>query len=318
MHDSLDNLCANGSVCLDQFLSGKVRHSRFPYAPSQTTNTIVNTKTNTNSNPQTNLRTDAYGGTPEKRARFILEILSQTRKVVPATFAIGIKLNSADHSSATFEETMTQIALLAEAGIDFMEISGGSYEDPKMMGYGKANAATAPKSSRTAAREAFFLEFSKEVRQRHPGLVLMLTGGFRTRAGAEAAIRDNACDLVGIGRPAAIDPKFPRLLLDESVGDGEAQMLLNKVAVPWYVRFLPLHLIGAGAESVSSFFFPGGVNMSSLLMSLIDVLFCADSEIGEGDCCYCASLVKRLLGKFCICINACSVLFWCNNSFDLE
>ncbi|KAJ5964723.1 uncharacterized protein N7479_004599 [Penicillium vulpinum] len=198
---------------------------------------------------KTNLRTDAYGGTPEKRARFLLEILSQTRAVVPSTFAIGIKLNSADHSSATFEETMTQIALIAEAGIDFMEISGGSYEDPKMMGYGKVNADAAPKSSRTAAREAFFLEFSKEVRQRHPELVLMLTGGFRTRAGAEAAIRDNACDLVGIGRPAAIDPRFPLLLLDESVADEEARLLLNKVPVPWYTRFLPLNLIGAGAES---------------------------------------------------------------------
>ncbi|KAJ6180221.1 hypothetical protein N7519_010682 [Penicillium mononematosum] len=200
-------------------------------------------------NGKTNLRTDEYGGTPEKRTRFVLEIISQTRKVVPATFAIGIKLNSADHSSTTFEETMTQIALLAEAGLDFMEISGGSYEDPKMMGYGKANLATEPKSSRTAAREAFFLEFSKEVRQRHPELVLMLTGGFRSRAGAEAAIRDNACDLVGIGRPAAIDAKFPRLLLDESVGDDEAQLPLNKAPVPWYTRFLPLHLIGAGAES---------------------------------------------------------------------
>ena len=145
---------------------------------------------------------------------------------------------------------MTQITLLAEAGIDFMEISGGSYEDPKMMGRDTANPAAAPKSARTAAREAFFLEFSKEVRQRHPGLVLMLTGGFRTRAGAEAAIRDGACDLVGIGRPGAIDPRFPRLLLDESVGDEEAGMVLNNVAVPWYMRFLPLHLVGAGAESV--------------------------------------------------------------------
>ena len=205
--------------------------------------------------PKTNLRTDAYGGTPEKRARLVLEIISQTRKVVPATFAIGIKLNSADHSSATFKETMTQIALLAEAGLDFMEISGGSYEDPKMMGYGKANLVTEQKSSRTAAREAFFLEFSKEVRQRHPELVLMLTSGFRSRAGAEAAIRDNACDLIGIGRPAAIDPRFPRLLLDESVGDDEAQLPLNKAPVPWYTRFLPLHLVGAGAESVG-FLFP--------------------------------------------------------------
>ena len=146
---------------------------------------------------------------------------------------------------------MTQIRLLAEAGIDFMEISGGTYEDPKMMGYAKAPA---PKSERTAAREAFFLEFSKEVRSRHPELVLMLTGGFRTRAGAEAAINDGACDLVGIGRPAAVDPKFPQLLLDEGVSDREAVMPLNKAPVPWYMRFLPLHLVGAGAESVSGFF----------------------------------------------------------------
>jgi 2,4-dienoyl-CoA reductase-like NADH-dependent reductase (Old Yellow Enzyme family) len=143
---------------------------------------------------------------------------------------------------------MTQIKLLAEAGIDFMEISGGTYEDPKMMGYAKAPA---PKSERTAAREAFFLEFSKEVRSRHPELVLMLTGGFRTRAGAEAAINDGACDLVGIGRPAVVDPKFPLLLLDESVSDREAQLPLNKVPIPWYTRFLPLHIIGAGTESVS-------------------------------------------------------------------
>ncbi|KAJ5554645.1 hypothetical protein N7513_004604 [Penicillium frequentans] len=202
---------------------------------------------------KTNLRTDEYGGTPEKRARFVLEILSQTRKVVPSTFCIGIKLNSADHSSDTFEETMTQIKLLVEAGIDFMEISGGTYEDPKMMGYPtktETESTTAPaKSERTAAREAFFLEFAKEVRKRHPGLVLMLTGGFRSRAGAESAIRDGACDLVGIGRPAAIDPKFPLLLLDESVEDEKAALQLNKVPPPFYARWLPRNLIGAGAES---------------------------------------------------------------------
>ncbi|KAJ5752160.1 hypothetical protein N7520_009077 [Penicillium odoratum] len=200
-------------------------------------------------NGKTNLRTDEYGGSPEKRARFVLEILSQTRKVVPSTFCIGIKLNSADHSSANFEETMTQIKLLVEAGIDFMEISGGSYEDPKMMGYSKQESTAPAKSERTAAREAFFLEFAKEVRARHPGLVLMLTGGFRSRAGAEAAILDGACDLVGIGRPAAINPRFPLLLLDESVEDEKAVLPLNKVPTPFWASWLPRNLIGAGAES---------------------------------------------------------------------
>ncbi|KAJ5151082.1 uncharacterized protein N7482_010334 [Penicillium canariense] len=198
---------------------------------------------------KTNLRTDEYGGTPAKRARFVLDILSETRKVVPSTFAIGIKLNSADHSSATFEETMTQLSLLVDAGIDFLEISGGTYEDPKMMGYPKNSPSVQPKSERTAAREAFFLDFAHTVRERHPGLVLMLTGGFRTRAGAEAAIRDGACDLVGIGRPAAIEPKFPLVLLDEGVPDEQAVLLLEKAPVPWLGRWLPRNLVGAGAET---------------------------------------------------------------------
>lgn len=84
---------------------------------------------------KTNHRTDAYGGSAKKRAKFVLDIIAATRKVVPPTFCIGIKLNSADHSSATFEDTMTQIGLLVDAGIDFLEVSGGTYEDPSVSFY---------------------------------------------------------------------------------------------------------------------------------------------------------------------------------------
>jgi hypothetical protein len=58
--------------------------------------------------------------------------LAEIRKVVPAKFCVGIKLNSADHSSASFEDVMAQIKLLVEAGIDFMEVSGGTYEDTRV------------------------------------------------------------------------------------------------------------------------------------------------------------------------------------------
>lgn len=51
---------------------------------------------------------------------------------MPATFCIGVKLNSADHSGANLEDTMTQIKLLVEAGIDFLEVSGGTYENPRV------------------------------------------------------------------------------------------------------------------------------------------------------------------------------------------
>lgn len=108
------------------------------------------------------------------------------------------------------------------------------------------------KSQRTLAREAFFLDFAAEIRKRFPNLVLMVTGGFRTRRGTEAAVQSKACDLVGIARPAAVNPKFPQLLLDETVPDEDAQLVLAKVRLPGWMRFLPLkRALGAGAESVS-------------------------------------------------------------------
>ncbi|RAK81637.1 NADH:flavin oxidoreductase/NADH oxidase family protein [Aspergillus fijiensis CBS 313.89] len=198
-------------------------------------------------NAKTNKRTDAYGGSAEKRAKFVLDIIRAVREVVPREFAVGIKLNSADHSSSTFEETMMQIQLLVEAGVDFMEISGGSYENPEMMGLDAA--AVAPKSERTLVREAFFLDFARETRQRFPDLVLMLTGGFRTRAGAEAAVQQNVCDIIGLGRPAAIDPDLPRLFLDDGLEEEKARLVLGRVPVPALVRLLPFKGVGAGLES---------------------------------------------------------------------
>ena len=64
-----------------------------------------------------------------------MDIIKQIRAAVPSTFCVGIKLNSADHDSAEFEDTLRQIELIVESGIDFLEVSGGSYEDPKVMTY---------------------------------------------------------------------------------------------------------------------------------------------------------------------------------------
>jgi 2,4-dienoyl-CoA reductase-like NADH-dependent reductase (Old Yellow Enzyme family) len=82
---------------------------------------------------KTNHRTDAYGGSPTKRARFIVEIIEAIRAVVPKSFSVSIKLNSADHQHAeSLEETLEQISCIVDAGIDFLEVSGGTYEDPQV------------------------------------------------------------------------------------------------------------------------------------------------------------------------------------------
>lgn len=87
----------------------------------------------TDLNIQTNRRTDKYGGSPSNRARIVVEIIEAVRNVVPKSFCIGLKLNSADlHSAGELEDSIEQIRCIEKAGIDFLEISGGSYENPRV------------------------------------------------------------------------------------------------------------------------------------------------------------------------------------------
>jgi 2,4-dienoyl-CoA reductase-like NADH-dependent reductase (Old Yellow Enzyme family) len=210
--------------------------------------------------PRSNLRTDAFGGTPEKRAEFVLRIIKGTRAVTSPEFCIGIKLNSADvadQGTSDVDATLTQIGLIAAAGIDFIEISGGTYENPLMLQHkGKspseieADSGIKVKAS-TLAREAFFLDFAATVRSRYPKIPLMVTGGFRTRAGMRAALESGACDFIGIGRPAAVLPRLPKeILLNPSVADEDAEFFLKGVDLPWVMSKIPIKGLGAGAESM--------------------------------------------------------------------
>lgn len=81
--------------------------------------------------PKTNLRTDAYGGNPVKRAKIVADVIKAVREATPKGFTVGIKLNSVDHQvEAELKDSIEQLRVIVDAGIDFLEISGGSYEDP--------------------------------------------------------------------------------------------------------------------------------------------------------------------------------------------
>nr|AHZ63797.1 NADH:flavin oxidoreductase/NADH oxidase [Metarhizium rileyi] len=197
---------------------------------------------------KTNKRTDAYGGSPKRRARIIVEIIKAIRAVVPKEFCVGIKLNSVDHQSQKeLDECIEQLEAIVDAGIDFLEISGGTYENPEKM-TGKVNPTV---SERTAAREAFFLEFAHVIRDRFKGVPLMVTGGFRSRQGMEAAIRDGGCDLVGIGRPAIINPFLPKnTIFNAEVDDEQARLYAKNVAPSWLSKVLGMRSVNGAAETL--------------------------------------------------------------------
>jgi 2,4-dienoyl-CoA reductase-like NADH-dependent reductase (Old Yellow Enzyme family) len=151
--------------------------------------------------PQHNQRTDGWGGSLENRARFVRAVYAEVRRQVGGAFPVGIKINSADFQQGGFDEAESAqvIAWLAEAGIDLVEVSGGTYEAPAMTGHRM--------SARTAAREGYFLDFLALAR-RHAAVPLAVTGGFRTAAGMAAAVASGEADMVGLARVLAIEPDF--------------------------------------------------------------------------------------------------------------
>ncbi len=156
--------------------------------------------------PRHNQRDDQWGGSLENRMRFVLSIYQAIRDEVGADFPIGIKLNSADFMKGGFteEDSMQVVKTLADAGIDLIEISGGSYENPSMMG------SDAKKS--TIQREAYFLGYAEKVRS----LVdtpLVVTGGFRSAKAMQEALNSAATDFIGIARTTVVDPDFPNKLV---------------------------------------------------------------------------------------------------------
>src|SRR5690606_4357614 len=107
--------------------------------------------------PRHNQRDDRWGGTPENRRRFVLEVYRAIREAVGEDYPVGIKLNSADFMKGGFteDESMAVVSALAEAGIDLIEVSGGTYESPSMVGYKMKES--------TRQREAYFLEYAEKV-----------------------------------------------------------------------------------------------------------------------------------------------------------
>ena len=103
---------------------------------------------------------------------------------------------------------------LNDEGLDLLEVSGGTYEQPKLVGLDNMtinpDRAEQVRAS-TVAREAYFLDYAKDIRAVFKG-PLMVTGGFRSRAGMDAALRADACDIVGWGGRSAWTPMSNKLL----------------------------------------------------------------------------------------------------------
>lgn len=157
----------------------------------------------------TNLRTDEYGTqTVENRLRFISDIVKACRARVSSDFIIAAKLNSVEFQDGgvTPEEAKEVCEELERLGVDFVELSGGTYEKLRM---------TWERES-TRKREAFFIEWAEQVINAlgpDRRMKVYIVGGMRSVAAMAEAM--DVVDGVALARPAAAEPRLPAIIIGD-------------------------------------------------------------------------------------------------------
>jgi len=150
-----------------------------------------------------NRRTDAYGGPLENRARLLVEIVAGLRSLLGASAALAVKLDSRAGGDGELAELA---GLLEAAGVDLLEISGGNYESPAMLGLDSDGHELQSEHESPFWASAAAASAASEV-------PVILTGGFRTRAEIDRALAAEVCAMVGVGRPLAVRPELAGALV---------------------------------------------------------------------------------------------------------
>lgn len=188
--------------------------------------------------PRTNRRSDDYGGSLENRARLLMDTVVAIRAAVGADYPVAVKLNSADFQKGGFDfaDSLQVVEWLEQAGVDLIEISGGTYEQPRLLGVEGIEAAEPQAVAQsTQQREAYFVDFALAMKEK-VSVPLMVTGGFRQKQVMQQALDSGSADLVGLGRPMCVMTDAPAQLLAglEELPRYESQLAL----LPAWLGFL--------------------------------------------------------------------------------
>lgn len=122
-------------------------------------------------------------------------------------FSLGIKLNSVEFQKGGFtpEDCAALCEELEKHGFDFVELSGGTYE----------NLAFSHKRESSKKREAFFLEFADMIVPRLEKTKAYVVGGLRTASAMVKAL--DSVHGVSLARPVTHEFDLPNKILSGQV-----------------------------------------------------------------------------------------------------
>jgi len=201
--------------------------------------------------PRSNRRTDEFGGALANRARPLLAIIEEIRSTVGPDYPISVKLNSADFQKGgfAFEDSLQVAQWLEAASVDLIEISGGTYEQPKLLGIdGMEEEENQNIPASTLMREAYFVDFAMAMRKELK-IPLMVTGGFRQSIAMKQAIESGGADVIGLGRPMCVMTDAPNQLLNgiDELPRYESQLALFPKWLLWLTKLKILRTVSSFA-----------------------------------------------------------------------
>jgi anthraniloyl-CoA monooxygenase len=143
--------------------------------------------------PITNKRTDAYGGSLEKRLRFPLEVFRAAREVWPDDKPMSVRISATDwiDGGVTGEEAVAISRAFVECGCDLIDVSTGQTDPASAPVYGRM----------------YQTPFSDQIRN-EAGVATMAVGAITTADQVNTIVAAGRADLVALARPHLMDPFF--------------------------------------------------------------------------------------------------------------
>jgi 2,4-dienoyl-CoA reductase-like NADH-dependent reductase (Old Yellow Enzyme family) len=153
--------------------------------------------------PFFNKRTDNYGGSVENRVRILLEAFHAVRNEVGEEYPVFVKINSEDfiEGGLTVAEMLQVCAMLEKAGVDAIEMSGGTIYASGAYSSCRVGVLDSPE------KEVYYQDAAVSYKERI-GTPLILVGGIHSFGVAEHLISAGVADCISICRPLIREPNL--------------------------------------------------------------------------------------------------------------
>ena len=148
--------------------------------------------------PRTNKRTDEWGGTPEKRRRFPVEIVRRTRAAAGSDFIICYRMSMADYveDGQSWDEIVALAREVEKAGAAIINTGIGWHE---------ARVPTIV----TSVPNSAFVDISNAVAE-HVDIPVVASNRINMPQAAEQILADTNVSLISMARPLLADPDWVR------------------------------------------------------------------------------------------------------------